>query len=804
MATQFIELGTSAAEIETIIKNAVANTVIQFRAGTYNFDDKVQITRSDITILGAGVGKTNIVVDAKNTNNATAFDVQGGSVTTLTAKLETTTVKGSTTVVKLSSVAGITKGTILQLQQANDRAWLDSQGNTHVAVDVDPLREMLAKVIAVDAAKGTVTLASKTPYNFQAGKTTISTLDKAIKNVELGGFSIKTNLGAADKFDFTNSYYDKYKKYDNASTVEVTRATDVNIHDIEVKDNASHGFSFSSVYGITGDKLTTIGAHNKGGEGNGYAFLLKHAFNNTFTNLTDMDMRHSVLFGSWSAEHYNKISVLYTNRDINFHGSPDDGNTVYVDRAVLSYTSQYAHGGVSPGNLARHPNSTIDANDVKFKYFRGSSAQDNIHGADTGSDLAGYADMDELTGGKAGDRISGGADNDILRGNAGADTFIFARSFDADTIRDFKTSEKDKIDLSGTGVTNLSDLARRQVGSDTVLSFGGGDELVLKGVKVSGLTSSQFTFSKALTAGVTITMTGQERGATGTNASDLIQVAPGFLGDDKLHIVGGAGTDTLQVVKGSGIDLRLAGRLDGIEVIDMTKTPSAGTLTLNKSAATQGDRDYLTVKIDGTGAKLKTTDITDWDLVRIVGTGLLKLDNSGADLSAGSGAKLNVVGGTGADRIKGGSSNDKILGSSGNDVIEGGSGKDVLEGGSGDDRITGGSGADVMTGNSGADRFIFKSAKDSTSSARDTLKEFWSSQKDKVDLSAIDARADKSGNQSFKFIGDKAFSGTDGQLRASKSGDGTVIAGDINGDKKADFSIFVDQAVTFKDADFIL
>ncbi|MCV3736454.1 hypothetical protein OCK02_09585 [Rhizobium sp. TRM96647] len=790
----------SAAEIAAAIKSAPAGSEIHLAAGNYTFDSKVQIARSDITILGAGVGKTNITVDAKGASNATAFDIQGGKVVELNAKLMATTVKGATTELKLSSVAGITKGTILQLQQENDRDWLKATGNTHLLnKDMDPLREMLAEVIDVDTAKGTVTLASKTPYNFEAGKTTVSTVN-VVKNIELGGFSIKTNLGDAGSFDFTN----KYTKYNNVSTVEVTRATDVELHDIDVKDNASHGFSFSSVYDITGDKLTTAGAHNKGGEGNGYAFFFKHAFNNKFTNLTDTDMRHSVLFGSFSAEHYNWIGVAYTNRDINFHGSPDDGNTVYVDRSVLSYSSQYAHGGVAPGNRKIHPNPTIDANDVKFIYFRGSSAQDNIRGADDGSDLAGYAGRDELTGGKGNDRLSGGADRDTLRGNAGADTFVFARSFDTDTIRDFAKSEKDTIDLSGTGITNLSDLARRQVGSDTVIALGGGDELVLKGVKVGSLGSSQFTFSKALSKGVTITMTGQERGATGTNRNDVIKVGPGSLADDKLHIVGGAGTDALQVIKGSGIDLRLLGRLDSVEVIDMTKTPSAGTLTLNKKIAMQGDRDYLTVKIDSTGTKLKTTDIKDWDLVRIVGSGQVKLDKSGAYLSADSGTKLNVVGGKGADHVKGGSSKDKILGGSGNDVLQGGSGNDKIEGGSGNDRITGGKGADILTGNSGADRFIFTSAKDSTSSARDTITDFWRSQKDKIDVSAIDARADKAGNQSFKFIGEKAFNGTDGQLRAKKSGDGIMISGDINGDKKADFSIFVDQIVTFKESDFIL
>ena len=48
-------------------------------------------------------------------------------------------------------------------------------------------------------------------------------------------------------------------------------------------------------------------------------------------------MRHGVLFSSWHAEHDNVIMVSSTNRDINFHGSPDAGNVVRIERSVMEY-----------------------------------------------------------------------------------------------------------------------------------------------------------------------------------------------------------------------------------------------------------------------------------------------------------------------------------------------------------------------------------------------------------------------------------------------------------------------------------
>lgn len=146
----------------------------------------------------------------------------------------------------------------------------------------------------------------------------------------------------------------------------------------------------------------------------------------------------------------------------------------------------------------------------------------------------------------------------------------------------------------------------------------------------------------------------------------------------------------------------------------------------------------------------------------------------------------------------------KVL--SGNDVINGGRGPDVLFGFNGNDKITGGLGPDQLFGGFGADAFIFKSANDSTTSTsgRDKIYDFSSSQKDKIDLHLMDASSKAGGNQAFKFIGDDAFHKKAGELRFEKKSGDTLIHGDVNGDGKADFSIALEQYVNLKASDFIL
>ena len=175
-------------------------------------------------------------------------------------------------------------------------------------------------------------------------------------------------------------------------------------------------------------------------------------------------------------------------------------------------------------------------------------------------------------------------------------------------------------------------------------------------------------------------------------------------------------------------------------------------------------------------------------LSKILGANLENLTFIGSGNFTGTGNTLNNV----------------ITGGAGNDTLNGGAGNDTLNGGAGNDVLIGGTGADVLTGGAGADVFRFSALADSTVAAggRDTIRDFVSG--DKIDLHLIDANASLPGDQAFSFIGTNAFSGAAGQLRYAASGGNTLISGDVNGDKVADFSILVSGAHAFSGSDFVL
>ena len=176
--------------------------------------------------------------------------------------------------------------------------------------------------------------------------------------------------------------------------------------------------------------------------------------------------------------------------------------------------------------------------------------------------------------------------------------------------------------------------------------------------------------------------------------------------------------------------------------------------------------------------------------------------NIGSDAITGfenaSGSNFNdfFLGTDGANVFDGRGGDDTILGKGGNDKIVGGGGAD---------KIAGGIGRDQLTGGDGADTFFFYSRADSTVAAtgRDLIFDFTSGT-DKIDLSAIDASTKAAGNQAFAFLGAGAFTGVAGQLHTALVNGYTVLSGDVNGDKVADFAIGLKGVLTITAADFVL
>lgn len=176
---------------------------------------------------------------------------------------------------------------------------------------------------------------------------------------------------------------------------------------------------------------------------------------------------------------------------------------------------------------------------------------------------------------------------------------------------------------------------------------------------------------------------------------------------------------------------------------------------------------------------------------------------AGHDRMFGHGGNDTLIGGTGNDVLDGASGIDRLVAGDGQDWLRGGTGKDRLEGGGGADTLEGGAGQDRMLAglDTARDVFVFRGTGDSVrGSQRDTILQFRAGQDD-IDLSGVDAHSGRGGNQAFAFAGTKAAAHS---VWYVKQADGVLVQGDVNGNKTADFEIWVDDATRLGASDFIL
>ncbi|SFH98422.1 calcium-binding protein [Albimonas pacifica] len=183
------------------------------------------------------------------------------------------------------------------------------------------------------------------------------------------------------------------------------------------------------------------------------------------------------------------------------------------------------------------------------------------------------------------------------------------------------------------------------------------------------------------------------------------------------------------------------------------------------------------------------------------------LGEGGGDSLFGLSGNDRLVGGAGKDQLLGGAGDDQLEGGSERDRLQGDSGDDVLEGGGARDVLIGGAGSDQLRGDKGGDRFVFLAVEDSAArDALDLILDFSRRQGDRIDLSAIDAKAASDRDDAFRFIGEADFSERAGQLRIRTLRDGDVVVqADVDGDGRADlvFGVSADGGA-LKAGDFLL
>jgi hypothetical protein len=152
-----------------------------------------------------------------------------------------------------------------------------------------------------------------------------------------------------------------------------------------------------------------------------------------------------------------------------------------------------------------------------------------------------------------------------------------------------------------------------------------------------------------------------------------------------------------------------------------------------------------------------------------------------------------------------------VYGYKGSETIVLREGNESVDALGGDDTITGAAGADTLNGGKGADTFVYLSVADSgvTAATRDIIEDFVSGT-DEIDLSAIDAIAGTSSNDTFVLLGadGAAFTGAAGELRWHSAGSGKnairIVEGDVDGDAVADIQIELLGSGEVKEGDFVL
>ena len=113
----------------------------------------------------------------------------------------------------------------------------------------------------------------------------------------------------------------------------------------------------------------------------------------------------------------------------------------------------------------------------------GNLGNDTCDGGNGADQVRGGQGDDSVSGGAGNDFVSGDRGNDTISGGTGADLFHGSQDAGIDRVLDFKLAEGDRVMLDPGTTYSAS-----QVGADTVINMGAGNQMILVGVTFSTLT----------------------------------------------------------------------------------------------------------------------------------------------------------------------------------------------------------------------------------------------------------------------------------------------------------------------------
>ncbi|MEO6298015.1 MAG: hypothetical protein ABIV25_15820 [Paracoccaceae bacterium] len=565
--------GTSAAGLQAVIDAASSGTHIVLAQGTYRFDQTVSITHDGITLEGQGA--VTIIAD-KALNGAPALQV-GAELfhETVAAALHITrdAATGGKTL-QMANATTVKAGDVIWIERPNDAALFAKIGDTEWQED-KPLRTGLAVVTAVHG--NTVSLDRALPFDFDAATTTVE-VTKMVHDIVLRNLTFQGDYGTANPADFTNSLAAEK----GGMMVSVNTSVGTVIQNVDIVQPGSNGLVLGRSLDAKVDDVTVTGSWNKGDDGNGYAYWLRDIYGCTFTHLQAFDTRHGVLFASYTSAVGNTIQVSDTNRDINFHGGLDHGNTIIVDESVRSTAEQSYLGAptfYNPGTTYGAPTDSA-TNVIKFLHVVSTVRADAIVADDHGAQITTLGGNDSVVGGAGNDLIDLGTGDDVVLASAGDDTVIGGAATDR-LVLDMNQAQAVVVMLGGEMVV-LSVLGRTHISGVEQLEFktgvvaaaatltttvngsAGVDTISISASAIAGaqvdnvrmIGTDSFVFignanANSIDASKYANMLFGEGGDDtiyGRNGNDLIF---GGAGDDRLS--GGNGADTLD--GGAGVDV---------------------------------------------------------------------------------------------------------------------------------------------------------------------------------------------------------------------------------------------------------
>ena len=501
------------------------------------------------------------------------------------------------------------------------------------------------------------------------------------------------------------------------------------------------------------------------------------------------------------------------------------------------------------GFLDRNDDGELDSGDSVWgsRITVTWSNMENLTGGSNGDTLSGDGNGNLINGGAGADAMTGRGGGDVyivddpgdrvveLASDAGIDTVLSVCSFslDGQAIENLTLAGSAAINATGNGLANAltgntgANLLDGRGGADTMKGGAGADVYIVDnpGDKVVELSTD---------AGTDTVLSIVSYSLDGTAAENLI-----LAGDAAIN---GLGNGLANALTGNTAANTLNG---GAGADTMTGKGGADTYVVDNA----GDKVVELAGDAGTDTVLSIisysiADTAVENLTFIGSADLNGLGNGLANALTGNNGANTLNGGTGADTMTGGAGSDTyVVDNSGDRCIEanGAAGTDLvlsttsyslagshlenltligpantygfgnsianaITGNGGANLLDGMGGADTLTGAGGADTFMFRTLADSgLGSARDIITDF-AEGTDKIDLSLLDAntRAGATGDQAFSFINGSAFTGQAGQLRQVTVNGNTIVEGDVDGNRAADFQIQLNGLHTLQATDFVL